>query len=145
MTTGEGVQRKCGTYFEMDHRDCSELCKWCWTYVSFFIWRKEWRGLNWDGLSLEPWLKPGAGPKYSAVRVVLYGVSLLMDSSPKSLQWKLPIYMAVIPLCSVGELTEIFPRSLGSELGGWEGCKLMAVSRSVTNKHVSKKRRHHPH
>lgn len=43
------------------------------------------------------------------------------------------------PLCSLWELTEIFPCSLGSELGGWEGCKVMAVSRGVTKEHGAKK------
>lgn len=54
------------------------------------------------------------------------------------------ICTALFPLCSLWELTEIFPCSLWLELGGWEGWKLMAVSRGLTNERVGKKRRHYP-
>lgn len=47
--------------------------------------------------------------------------------------------VALFPLGTLCELTEIFPCRLGSELGGCEGCKLRAVSRGVTNERVGKK------
>lgn len=48
------------------------------------------------------------------------------------------VCVALFPLCGPSGLTEIFLCSLGSELGGRGGCKLMAVSRVLPANIVKK-------
>lgn len=97
-------------------------CKWDWTYISFCMnWRREWRGLNWNGLKL--FLIPGTGPKYSTVRSgAIWDISSFGSTS------KLCQSASLYFPSAVSESWDIFPCSLGSELD----------EKSVTREHAGK-------
>lgn len=78
-------------------------------FTLYMNWWKEWRGLNWDGLFLEPLLKPGTDPKCSAVQGgAIWDISSY-GSLSKSLQWKLHSFPSA--------LSASWPRSFRA---GWD-------------------------
>lgn len=138
MSTGEGVQRKHRTYFEITPPDFSELCvrpisqKQCWTCVSFYLWIQWKKGLNWEGQSLEPLHNPGTYPKYSAVQDgAIWDISSY-GSFSRSLQWKLWVSALFSFPSAVSGSNRHASTQPGIKVGWVRGCELMAVSRAVT-------------
>lgn len=113
-------------------------------FILYMNWRKKWRGLNWDELSLEPLLKPGTGPKYSAVQGgAIRGVSSY-GSLSQSLQWKLcPSVLHSFPFAVPQDWQRSFCAAWDQSWVG-EGVANWWLSVGCCQQTCCQKTRHHP-
>lgn len=146
MTTGEGVQRKHRTHFEITPQVFQNYVNSIGPmFHSVYELKQRTEGIKlrwaipWIFAQTWNWSQTFCSPGWCYIGYLFLWIPLQVPAMEV-----VCICIALFPLCSLWELTEIFPCSLGLELGEWEGCKLMAVSRGLTDEHVGKKRRHYP-